>query len=165
MQDLKTVEGSTIITTTDPLSAKQHEGVAKMRTSLLACSEPELVPATIKQITTQRIIHQIARIIRYIDMMDKIEDALYASIDRTLENIDSTPGPMAMATLLTLQERLQTNMINSHKILEPYLTIVDQVDIMPEEIEPDEIYDRPTRDKVRRAAQLLLAELGVNANE
>ena len=98
-------------------------------------------------------------------MMDKIEDALYASIDRTLENIDSTPGPMAMATLLTLQERLQTNMINSHKILEPYLTIVDQVDMMPEEIEPDEIYDRPTRDKVRSAAQLLLAELGVNENE
>ena len=164
MNDLKTVEGSTIITT-DPLSAKQREGVAKMRASLLACSEPELVPATIKQITTQRVIHQVARIIRYIDMMDKIEDALYASIDRTLENIDSTPGPMAMATLLTLQERLQTNMINSHKILEPYLTIVDQVDMMPEKIEPDEIYDRPTRDKVRSAAQLLLAELGVNENE
>ena len=164
MNDLKTVEGSTIITT-DPLSAKQREGVAKMRASLLACSEPELVPATIKQITTQRVIHQVARIIRYIDMMDKIEDALYASIDRTLENIDGTPGPMAMATLLTLQERLQTNMINSHKILEPYLTIVDQVDMMPEEIEPDEIYDRHTRDKVRSAAQLLLAELGVNENE
>ena len=59
----------------------------------------------------------------------------------------------------------QTNMINSHKILQPYLTIVDQVDMMPEEIEPDEIYDRPTRDKVRSAAQLLLAELGVNENE
>lgn len=164
MNDLKTVEGSTIITT-DPLSAKQHEGVAKMRASLLACSEPELVPATIKQITTQRVIHQVARIIRYIDMMDKIEDALYTSIDRTLDSIDSTPGPMAMATLLTLQERLQNNMINSHKILEPYLTIVDQVDMMPEAVEPNEVYDRPTRDKVRSAAQLLLAELGVNENE
>lgn len=164
MNDLKTVEGSTIITT-DPLSAKQHEGVAKMRASLLACSEPELVPATIKQITTQRVIHQVARIIRYIDMMDKIEDALYTSIDRTLDSIDSTPGPMAMATLLTLQERLQNNMINSHKILEPYLNIVDQVDMMPEAVEPNEIYDRSTRDKVRSAAQLLLAELGVNENE
>lgn len=164
MNDLKTVEGSTIITT-DPLSAKQHEGVAKMRASLLACSEPELVPATIKQITTQRVIHQVARIIRYIDMMDKIEDALYTSIDRTLDNIDSTPGPMAMATLLTLQERLQNNMINSHKILEPYLNIVDQVDMMPEAVEPDEIYDRSTRDKVRSAAQLLLTELGVENNE
>lgn len=164
MNDLKTVEGSTIITT-DPLSAKQREGVAKMRASLLACSEPELVPATIKQITTQRVIHQVARIIRYIDMMDKIEDALYTSIDRTLDSIDSTPGPMAMATLLTLQERLQNNMINSHKILEPYLTIVDQVDMMPEAVEPNEVYDRPTRDKVRSAAQLLLAELGVNENE
>lgn len=164
MNDLKTVEGSTIITT-DPLSAKQHEGVAKMRASLLACSEPELVPATIKQITTQRVIHQVARIIRYIDMMDKIEDALYTSIDRTLDSIDSTPGPMAMATLLTLQERLQNNMINSHKILEPYLNIVDQVDMMPEAVEPSEIYDRSTRDKVRSAAQLLLAELGVNENE
>lgn len=164
MNDLKTVEGSTIITT-DPLSAKQHEGVAKMRASLLACSEPELVPSTIKQITTQRVIHQVARIIRYIDMMDKIEDALYTSIDRTLDSIDSTPGPMAMATLLTLQERLQNNMINSHKILEPYLNIVDQVDMTPEAVEPDEIYDRPTRDKVRSAAQLLLAELGVENNE
>lgn len=164
MNDLRTVEGSTIITT-DLLSAKQHEGVAKMRASLLACSEPELVPATIKQITTQRVIHQVARIIRYIDMMDKIEDALYTSIDRTLDSIDSTPGPMAMATLLTLQERLQNNMINSHKILEPYLTIVDQVDMMPEAVEPNEVYDRPTRDKVRSAAQLLLAELGVNENE
>lgn len=158
MEDLKTVEGSII--TPDPLSAKQREGVAKMRTSLLACSDPELVPATLKQITAQRIVHQVTRIVRYIDMMDKIEDALYASIDRTLEGIQSSPGPMAMATLLTLQERLQNNMINSHKILEPYLTIVDDVDWAPDELPADSIYDRATRDKVRSAAQLLLAELG-----
>ena len=160
MTDLKTVEGS-VSCVHDPISTKQAEGVAHMRASLLACSEPELIPASLRQITTQRIIHQVARIIRYIEMMDKIENALYRSIDRALDEIDDSPAPIAMATMLTLQERLQNNMINSHKLLEPYLTLVDDVELIPEETGPvDSVYDRATRDKIRGAAQLLLAELG-----
>ena len=81
MNDLKTVEvaGSTTVLPLDPLSAKQREDVAKMRASLLACTD-ETMPITIQQVTVRSLIHQLTRIVKYTELMDKIEDSLYTAI-------------------------------------------------------------------------------------
>ena len=51
MSNIKTVDGFTSIL--DPLYQKQKEGVAKMRASLLACTEdPTMAKAAIQNIST-----------------------------------------------------------------------------------------------------------------
>ena len=105
MGDFKTVEDSVRIH--DPLLRKQKEDVAKMRASLLSCSDdPTSSTTALKNITVLRVYHQISRIIRYLEMMDKIEDKLYESIDYQLDNLN-TSNPVTWMQLLTLQERMQ----------------------------------------------------------
>lgn len=159
MQDLKTVEGSSEVIIQDPLLAKQREGVARMRASLLACNEDVNPTTVVTQITAQRVIHQLSRIVRYTELMDKIEEALYDSMDATLASIGALPGPASTNALLVLQERLQNNMIASHKILEPYLGMVSDIDAIPEPIDADNLYDATARDRIRTAAQMVLADL------
>lgn len=159
MKDLKTVEGSSEVIIKDPLLAKQREGVARMRASLLACNEDINPSAVVTQITAQRVIHQLSRIVRYTELMDKIEEALYDSLDDTLDSISALPGVASTNALLVLQERLQNNMIASHKILEPYLSMVGNIDAIPEPIDTDSPYDATSRDRIRTAAQMVLADL------
>lgn len=162
MDDLKTVEEPGKIL--DPLYIKQKEGVAKMRTSLLACTEnPALARQAINNITVMRIYHQISRIIRYLEMMDKIEDKMYEAIDRTLDTMD----PNSRATwmiLMELQEKLQKTMIESHKLLQPYLdlkeyTIVDLTQQSDEDSSVPTILNAESREKLRNSAQAVLIEL------
>ena len=116
MDYLETVEG-----TVDPLYKKQKEDVAKMRTSLLACSgDLTLAKNSIQNSAVLQIFHQVSRVIRYLDMMDKLEDKMYQAIEYTIDKarVDSTSTWVMLASI---QEKLQKSMIESNKLLEPYL--------------------------------------------
>ncbi len=153
----------------DPLYSKQREDVAKMRASLLACSntdDPATSTRALKNITVLRIYHQVSRIIRYLEMMDKIEDKLYQSLDYRLDHMD-VENPTAWMTLITVQEKLQKNLIESHKLLQPYLNVEEfsMQSLMPatsnSSIESGEaaILSKSSRDKIRQSAQQVLAAL------
>lgn len=164
MAEIKTVDG--VVLETDPIIAKQKEDVARMRTSLLCCSDdPNTSVNAMKKITILRVYHQISRIIRYLEMMDKIESKLYESIDYRLDNID-THNTTAWMQLLNLQERLQRNMIESHKLLQPYLNVkefsMDDLtsSALPQPGSSDSIMSRESRDKLRSSAQQILEALG-----
>ena len=167
MDDSKTVRSDDIQTLEmlDPIYAKQKEGVANMRASLLACNPRDLVSTkiAIQNVTVMRLYHQINRIIKYTEMMDKIEAKLYESIDNTLENMNSS-SPSTWLTLLNIQERLQDSMIKSHKLLEPYLNlelpVVEVPQPSPEDSFASMIMDQDARDKLRNSAQAVLAALG-----
>jgi hypothetical protein len=68
---------------TNPIVQRQKEDVAKMRASLLSCNDESGIPVSraLQDITIMRIYHQLTRIIRFTEMMDKIEDRLYEAID------------------------------------------------------------------------------------
>lgn len=163
MRDVKTVD-SPPYSIQDPLIAKQREDVAKMRTSLLCCSDdPYSIGQAIRGVTGMRVYHQVMRIVRYLDEMDRIEDKLYESIDKCLDKID-TDNTSSWSVLLSLQERLQRNMIDSHKILEPYLNIQEYLieEVPSAQSAPDgaSILSKASRDKLRTSAQQVLAILG-----
>lgn len=167
MNNLKTVEDSVTSTDSfDPLYLKQREDVAKMRTSLLACDlDPSLTTTSMKNIAVLRVYHQMSRIIKYTEMMDKIENKLYEAIDYTLDNMDTSRATSWM-TLLKIQEQLQKNMIESQKILQPFL---DLTEFMTENAAPKDdnsptqtiSMDANKREKLRSTARQVLAELNV----
>lgn len=167
MGNLETVESSVKIT--DPLISLQNEDVAKMRASLLAFSaQPTTAVQAIQEITVLRVYHQIARIIKYLDMMDKIEAKLYDALEIQLDKM-SEADPSTWMMLLNIQERLQKNMIESHKLLQPYLN-VDEMNIMDSvvtstatELEDNTVglLSRSSRDKVRASAQKVLEVLEI----
>lgn len=165
MTDSKTVGGS--IMPSDPLIAKQKEDVARMRASLLCCSdEPHTATIAMQNITVLRVYHQISRIIKYLEMMDKIEEKLYDSLDAQLEKMD-TNSPTTWMTLLNIQERLQKNLIESHKLLQPYLNVQEFKieDLAPTVVESPNrdgtsILSKESRDKLRSSAQQVLAIIG-----
>ena len=154
----------------DSLLASKKEGVSKMRTSLLSCLSDDsgsLSSRAINTITVLRIYHQLARIIRYIELMDRLEEKLYESIECTLDTCDVTDSDVMMK-LLGIQERLQKSMIESHKLLQPYMDLQDisVVDLMSttSTIEsktdsPIKIMSPESRDRIRTSAQNLLSEL------
>ena len=157
----------------DPLYAAQKEGVARMRTSLLSCMVTDngtITSRAINNITALRIYHQIARIIKYLDLMDKLEDKLYESIERNIDNMN--PDSIdTMEVLLEVQTKLQKSMIESHKLLQPYMDLQDMsiVDLVAvstadEESSNSEISLLPSesRDRIRNSAQSLLNELRQN---
>jgi len=164
MKNVKTVDTLPASIMSDPLIQKQREDVAKMRTSLLCCPDDSYsVSQTMRRITVMRVYHQITRIVRYLDMMDRIEEKLYESIERRLDTID-TDNITSWATLLKLQEQLQKNMIESHKILEPYLNIQEYIieEVPSVQSAPDgaSILSKSSRDKLRTSAQQVLSILG-----
>ena len=165
MADLKTVEDSDCNRIQDQRLTFQKEGVERMRTSLLSCTleNSNDAKAAIQQVTILRIYHQISRIIRYLDLMDKLEDKLYESIEYT---IDKSPAgnPSTWFQLLRIQETLQKNMIESHKLLQPYMDLTDFT--IPELVNSQRSADPETmlipsesRDKLRTSAQAILVEL------
>lgn len=158
MENFKTVDVP-LQADKDILQVRQAEDVAKMRTSLLACSDPNNIVPAMKNITVLRVLHQVARIIRYLDMMDRIENKLYDSLDYFIENM-SEADPLAWKRLLDIQERLQQNMINSHKLLQPYLNI-DEFDfsdmLVSTASEPsDSVLSKDSRELIRANAQKLI---------
>lgn len=167
--DIKTVKSSTNMDITDPLYRKQKEDVAKMRASLLACNtDISMTKVALQNISVLRIYHQVARIIKYLDVMDKLEDKLYSSIEYAIDNAD----PRSTSTwiqLMTIQEKLQKNMIESHKLLQPYLNIEEFkiVELTPSSDDsiPNSLIDSESRNRLRNSAQAVLSELNVRGND
>lgn len=147
------------------LFVDQANDVADMRNTLLSFNrtDPNAARKALQNITVLRIYHQVSRIIRYTDMMNKIEDKMYQSIDAQLDEMQPD-DPEAWRTLVNLQSRLQENMIQSHKLLEPYLNFesLNFADIAPEPSVVDadaQIFDRDSREKLRNSAQEVLQAL------
>lgn len=161
MSDFKTFGGSN-----DPLRKVQREGVSRMRASLLSCSMDNLsnTKLAIQQVTVLRIYHQITRIIKYLDLMDKLEEKLYDSIENTIDAADSY-NPSTWMMLIKIQERMQELMIQSHKLLQPYLELEDFniSDLLPapsdDESTNTSIMSSESREKIRNNAQAVLIAL------
>lgn len=167
MGDLKTFETSIISNIEDALISKQREDVAKMRTSLLVCStNSKLASRSLKNITVLQIFHQISRIIRYTEICDKLEAKLYSNIDSIVDNSDDQ-SIMTLNLLLNMQERLQKLMIESNKMLAPFLDITAYIDSVNfDSDESDEVHttinlDSTKREKLRNSAKQVLLELNV----
>ena len=154
----------------DPLYKAQKEGVARMRTSLLSCLNDDsgaITSRAINNITVLRIYHQIARIIKYLDLMDKLEDKLYESIEHNIDNMK--PDDIStMEILLDVQTKLQKSMIESHKLLQPYMDLQDMsiVDLMAVQADASEtasgemsLLPSESRDRIRNSAQSVLEAL------
>ena len=171
MDDIvETVDGQVSVENnqTNPLTAVQKESISRMRGALLSLSVEDStnVKATIQQVTVLRIYHQLIRIVKYLDMMDKLEDKLYQTIDIQLETMDMYDSA-TMQELIVVQTQLQKSMVESHKLLQPYLEIQN---LPISELMPDTTSDTVTsiipetsREKLRLAAQTVLSELdGLN---
>ena len=163
MDDIKTVDDGQLL---DPLLQKQKSDVAQMRTALLSCSvDPNSAPIALQNITVLRIYHQVARIIRYLDLMDKLEAKLYASIEARMDKMRDE-DMSTFLTLMNIQTQLQKNMIESQKLLEPYMQVADTIQTLQMKDAGSDanpmtaILDKDSRDNVRLAAQNILAELG-----
>ena len=162
----KTVEGT--VGTVDPLIAKQREDVARMRTSLLACdANPQLATTALKNVTVLQVYHQISRIIRYTELCDKLEAKLYETMDNMIDKLD-TDSNLTLSMLFNTQERLQKLMIESNKMLAPFLDMAAyiesvRVDDSSEESGPKTTIalDATRREKLRNSAKQVLLELNV----
>ena len=149
--------------------AKQCEDVSKMRTSLLMFNEndPISTKRAMQNITVLRVYHQMARIIRFTEMLDKIEDKMYSAIDNTLNDMDEYDEG-TWVKLASLQEKLQRSMIESHKLLEPYLDFTQLSVIESNPIEDNSntfasmMLNQESREKLRSSAQQVIAELQKN---
>lgn len=152
---------------------EQVKDVAAMRTSLLSFNkrDPNAARKALQNVVMLRVYHQLERIVRYTEMMDKLEDRIYQSIDAKLNNSDPDDDSLWF-TLIPIQERLQKVMIDSHKLLEPYLNM-EQLATFEVPVQEDPansfasmILDQDSREKVRTSAQELLAAIDmINSSE
>ena len=162
MDNFKTVDDYSI-SKIDELYKKQKEDVSRMRASLLSCSvdNPSSMVTSIQNITVMRIYHQLNRIIRYTELMDKLEDKLYESIDYTMDNLDSSNATTWM-TLLEIQDRLQKSMIESHKLLQPYMDVKTfNMDTIPSSDDNSQmkLINAQDRENIRNNASKVIREL------
>lgn len=160
MSSIKTFDGDK---RTDPLLSFQCEGVSRMRTALLSCSQDNVVSArsAMQQVTVLRVYHQVSRIVRFLDLMDKLEAKLYDSIEATVDTADIYDNS-TWISLLAIQKQLQQNLIESQKLLQPFLDS-NIFDIPVEDISIEEnsakLISPESRENIRNAAQAVLVEL------
>lgn len=150
---------------TNMLRQNQKEDVAAMRTSLLASHmDPSLTTTSMKNIAVLRVYHQMNRIIQYTELMDKLEAKLYEALDYQIENADIT-RPTTWMQLLHVQEQLQKNMIESQKLLQPFLDLTeytaDNAEIIDTQAENTIALDANSREKLRNSARAVLHQLNV----
>ncbi len=158
MDEVKTVGISDI-----DLYNEQIKDVAEMRTSLLTFNkkDPNAARKAIQNVTILRVYHQLNRIVRYTNMMDKLEDKMYQCMDAFIDQADEADSS-ALFALVGLQERLQRSMIESHKLLEPYLSLeqLSALDI-PKDDPSDSfttmILEQESREKIRTGVQELMS--------
>ena len=157
------LEAKTVSSSID-LYSEQIKDVENMRNCLLSIdkADPNAFRKAILNTTLLRVYHQLERIIRYTELMDKIEDKIYESIEAKLNNADPDDEDI-WQTLIPIQERLQRSMIESHKLLEPYLNMeqLSSLEVVQEQDPKDSftsmILDQEARERVRTGAQQLLA--------
>ena len=171
--ELKTVGKEPIdsdISLVDPLLREQQEQANAMRQSLLTCRTGSITNAKIalQNIAVLQIYHQVARIIRFTEMMDRLEDKLYDSIDMNIGGMDSA-DPATMLMLVKVQGDLQKTMLMSQDMLKPYMDI-DIESLAPIKDAEDEdsfgasILPKESRNAIRNGAQALLTELRKTEN-
>ena len=168
--ELKTFEESaesldTSDTSIDPLLKEQKQQAEQMRSALLSCKKNDITSAKIalQNIAVLQVYHQVSRIIRYTEVMDRLEDKLYASIDANLAEMDEF-DPNTMILLTKIQGDLQKSMVMSQELLKPYLdidlaSIAPPVEINEETSFGAAIIPKESRNAIRNGAQALLTEL------
>ena len=159
------VEEDNVTHFVDPLTAKQKSHTDEMRSALLACNFGDITStkSALQYVTLRRILHQVERIIKYTELMDRLEDKLYATIDQNLAEMDEF-DPNTMMLLLKVQSQLQTSMIESQKLLQPYLEMDVSVYAQPQAEDTQNsfmanIIPQASRNTIRNGAQALLTEL------
>lgn len=162
--DIKTVDDSNHIIV-DNLYKKQKENISKMRTALLSFSDENGISTrqAVQGITAMRIYHQLIRIVRYLEIMDKLELKLYESIEYSIDTAN-VQDASTWAGLLAIQEKLQKSMIESHKLLQPYLdiqefTVMDLTNQINTTSTPTILMNSENRDELRSKAQLIIDQL------
>ena len=148
------------------LLVEQTRDVSAMRDTLISFNktDPNAVRKAMQNVTLLRVYHQLERIVRYTDLIDRIEDSIYQSIDAKLDSSDPS-DPELYFSLIPIQERLQRMMVESHKLLEPYLNMEQLATFdVPVAEDPSQafasmILDQESREKVRTSAQELLAAI------
>lgn len=150
---------------TNILREKQKQDVAAMRTSLLASHmDPSLTTTSMKNIAVLRVYHQMNRIIQYTELMDKLEAKLYEALEYQIDNADTT-RPTTWMQLLHVQEQLQKNMIESQKLLQPFLDLTeytaDNAEVIDTQAENTITLDANSREKLRNNARAVLHQLNV----
>ena len=175
LRDSETV-GSEEAFWSNALFEKQKQQTEQMRSALLSCNETDTfsVQSTMRKILALRVYHQITRIIRYTEEMDKIEQKLYQVIDVTLENMDyvNENTQSCLTTLMHMQQKLQQSMIDSQKLLDPYLNMdtLSYVEVPAETVEDNNVVagrvlDQDSRQRLREGAQAALTVLQGTAKE
>lgn len=108
----------------DPIDSLKKESIERMKTALLASSldDPTSAAFAIRSVTIMRVYHQVARIVQYLDLMDKLESAIYEKVEEELNTVvDDDSNFYQLTKLLAVQEKLQKSIIESNKLLAPYL--------------------------------------------
>ena len=151
----------------DPLNSLKRESLDRMKAALLstALDDPLSTVTAMRQITVMRAYHQVVRIVQYLDIMDKLEEALYNSIEREIETIEFSDSNLHSITkLLTIQEKLQKSIIESNKLLAPYLEmeqypafneVESSTPVSANILEIDDM----KREQLRESASSILSEL------
>ena len=153
------------ISLVDPLLKEQKAQADQMRAALLTCKKNDITSAKValQNIAVLQVYHQVARIIRYTEVMDRLEDKLYASIDANLAQMDEF-DPATMMMLTKIQGDLMKSMVMSQELLKPYMDIdLDSIappkDINEETSFGAAILPKESRNAIRNGAQALLTEL------
>lgn len=164
------MQGSNSMDTNIDLFVNQCNDVEAMRASLLSIDrrDPNSARKAMQNITILRVYHQMTRIIRYIDLMNKLEDKMYQSIESQIDSL-SPDDEDSWRILLNLQTKLQENMIQSHKLLEPYLNFdsLNTIEIQSsdESGESYTVLNQDSREKLRTSAQQVLEALQIDAKK
>ena len=168
----KTVGGvdNTDVSLTNPLLIAQINQAAEMRTALLTCTTSDLRSAKValQNIAVLQIYHEVAKIIRFTEQMDRWEDKLYDSMDMCIGGMDSA-DPATLMLMLKVQGDLYKTMVLSQELLKPYMNIDLEAIAPPKAINEDTsfgaaILPRESRAVIRNGAQALLTELRKTEN-
>ena len=138
----------------------------------LACfdkRDPISAKKALQNVTVLRIHHQLSRIVRYTEVIDKLEDKLYTAMDHAIDEMDECDAD-TWKVLMTMQSRLQQTMIESHKLIEPYLNMDSLAVIDVPTVEDPQnsfasmILNQESREKLRTQAQAVIAMLSEGDN-
>lgn len=157
-------EENTDLSFVDPLLKEQKNQVEQMRATLLSFDKNDSNSAkkAVQKITVLRIYHQIARIIKFTEMMDLLEDKLYESMIANIGEMDSF-DPATVMMLMKFQSQLQETMVQSQMLIKPYLDMDIEAIAPPQELEETSfgaaIISQESRNNIRTGAQALLTEL------
>lgn len=162
ISNIKTLENNDT-KSADALTAQQQSDVSAMRSALLNCDRGDAtsVSFALQIIFSMRVFHQLAKLIKYTEYMDKVEQKMYESMDRFMDNMEKTDDAgTGWLVLINAQDQLQKIMMNSQKLLEPYNNVSLYVPEQPvEDSFGNGLLDQHERKKLRESAQFILDTL------